>query len=104
MLDLFHMEIGVDSTVHPKYRPNYNDVKRYFLRYLLRVLKILEVAVEAEVLAVCHLGENDDLAGVLGEVLDDVVDGFQDGDVVFLDFYAIGEAFDGEGLENVDGG
>jgi hypothetical protein len=59
-----------------------------------------EVAVEAEVGAGESLGGGEDLAGVLGEVLDDVVDGFEDGDVVVLGTDGLGELFGGESFED----
>lgn len=55
------------------------------LRRLLPVGGLAQVREVAEIGAGGRLGGEDDLAGVLGEVLDNVVDGFEHGDILALD-------------------
>ena len=58
---------------------------------------------EAEFLAGEELGGEHDLSGVLAEVLDDVVDGFEDRLVAVLDPDGGGKAFSVEGFDDGDG-
>ena len=57
--------------------------------------------IEAQIGAGEHFGQHDDLTGVHREVFGDVEDGFEDVDIVALDFATLEECF---GIEGFEGG